>query len=69
MDVNMGVAPKSPPAQESDSDYNAKLICCMFMQKKWSRDCNAKGLRLCSRLPVLTTGPVIPVLQHSHICT
>jgi hypothetical protein len=48
MDVNMGVAPKSPPAQESDSDYNAKLICCMFMQKKWSRDCNAKGLRICS---------------------
>jgi hypothetical protein len=31
MDVNMGVGPESPPTQESDSDYNAGLICCMFM--------------------------------------
>jgi hypothetical protein len=31
MDVNMGVAPESPPTQESDSDYNAGLISCMFI--------------------------------------
>lgn len=81
MDVNRGVAPESPPTRESDSDYNARLICCMFVNKKWLRDCNAKGLRFCSRLPEdsyhgasnssTATQPclyIAPVLQHIYKC-